>query len=105
MLLTRDYQKSIKFFIFFLFSSGIKKLKNNFYYVFSDNKRQGLEISLCYRQIEFKFYRWLCGLNNKKQKKNFEVIIETFEIKEEELLIIRKRDRELESGKNDKKIM
>lgn len=62
-----------------------------------------MEIALCYRQIEFKFYRWLCGLNNKKQKKNFEVIIETFEIKEEELLIIRKRDRELE-GKSDKKI-
>lgn len=75
-------------------------MKNNFYYIFSDNKRQGLEISLCYRKIEYKIYKWLCG--GKKQMKNFEIIIETFEIKEEELLIIRKREREVENQKNDK---
>lgn len=39
---------------------------------------------------------------NNKQKKNFEIIIETFEIKEEDLLIIRKRERELEAAKADK---
>ena len=76
-------------------------MKDNFYYLFADNKRQGLEISLCYRQIHFKIYRWLCGVN-KKNKKNFEIIIETFEIKEEELLIIRKRERELENMKTEK---
>jgi len=39
---------------------------------------------------------------NKKQKKNFEIIIETFEIKEEELLTIRKREREIEINKAEK---
>lgn len=76
-------------------------MKNNFYYLFADNKRQGLEISLCYRQVHFKIYRWLCGAS-KQNTKNFEIIVEKFEIKEEELLIIRKREREVENAKTEK---
>ena len=70
-------------------------MRNNFVYMFTDNKQQGLQIELIYKHSTFNL--WTCGSSSKK--KNFEVVLEKSELTEEQILTMRKVDRELTEKK------
>lgn len=73
----------------------MKKFKKNFIFVFTNNNQQGLQIELIYKHSAFNF--WACGGSSKKN--NLEVVLEKSELSEEQILIMRKADRELSEKK------
>jgi hypothetical protein len=70
-------------------------MQRNFVYIFTDNKQQGLIIELVYRKSAFNLFS--CGSSAKK--KNFEIVLEKSELSEEQILAMRKFDREISEKK------